>query len=34
VIIAAKGTKQVDHPAKECPTLWGNLAGVMEVANH
>ena len=33
VIIMAKGTKQVDHSAKKCPTLWGDLAGMMEVAD-
>jgi len=33
MIITAKGTEQVDHPAKECPTLWGNLAGVTQVTD-
>jgi len=31
VIITVKGIKQVDHPAKEYPTLCGDLAGMMEV---
>ena len=33
MIIQAEGTKQVNYPSKKSPPLWGNLAGVMEVAN-
>ena len=33
VIVEAEGSKQVNHPTKKCPPLWGNLADLREVTN-